>query len=323
MGAAAVADVFAWGDAMNFHILEEYVEFSKYLNFSVAARALHMSQSSLSKHLSNLEAELGVDLVSRQTPPKLTPAGNTFLEYAEETLYSYKEIVNRCREAQRGHSGKLVIQDPVMDSTIANQTIGVFMHFAENYPLVSLDLYPLRGHTITDALLEGAIDVGYLMAYGDIDTIIEQKRQAGIVVHPLRRRKFAVWMKRSHALADVEKLYVGDLRDSPFLLPADRLFDDWRIVLENLCVDHGFFPKIKLKVTATMNGYFTLNVGDGVVILSEAFLQDPRFLMREDMKTHTLADEDCHYTLFFAYKESNTNPILPLFVERLKTASEL
>ena len=120
-------------------------------------------------------------------------------------------------------------------------------------------------------------------------------------------------------MAAKDHLYVADLEGSPFLIPADRLFDDWRIVLEKLCMDHGFFPRVNLKVTPTINGYFALNTKNGVVILSEAFLQDPRFLMREDMVVRELSDEDCAYTLFFVFKEGNPNPIVPLFAECLES----
>ena len=40
---------------MDMQVLREFVEFSKHLNFSAAARFLHMSQSSLSKHIADLE----------------------------------------------------------------------------------------------------------------------------------------------------------------------------------------------------------------------------------------------------------------------------
>ncbi len=304
---------------MNLRMLEEFVEFSKALNFSTAAKLLHMSQSSLSKHMSELERTIGFTLVSRDAPMTLTPAGKLFLESAEDILFRYNETLAACRRLQHQRQGHITVHDPLIDSTIGNQAISVFMHFSEHYPEVEVNLHTIRNQTVSEALDDGTVDIGYYMAYGDVEAIIEERAARGIVAVPLRQRRFSVWMKKDHPMAAKDHLYVADLEGSPFLIPADRLFDDWRIVLEKLCMDHGFFPRVNLKVTPTINGYFALNTKNGVVILSEAFLQDPRFLMREDMVVRELSDEDCAYTLFFVFKEGNPNPIVPLFAECLES----
>ena len=307
---------------MDIGILREYIEFSKYLNFSAAARSLHMSQSSLSKHMLDLEKSLGFSLIERGKQPILTPAGKAYLEAAEDMLFHYDRALERCREIDRGIEGRLVIQDPVMDATIANQTISVFTYFSQHHPSIEIHLQPLKNFTISEALKEGVVDLGYYMAYGDEDEIIEAKRREGIEMFVLRHRKFAVWLRKDHPCANKEKLYVADLKDSPFLLPSDRLFDGWRIVLEGLAESCGFTPKFRLCVKPTINGYFAINTQDGAVILSEAFLRDPRFLMREDMVTREFADENCEHILFAAYHADNTNPALPAFVEHLKMQCE-
>lgn len=302
---------------MNIQTLYEYAEFSKYLNFSAAARALHLSQSSLSKHMSDLERELGFMLVFRKNKPTLTPAGKRFLEYVEDALFAFEKVVEECKSLQHDYAGTIVIQDPLIDSTISAQSVTSFMYFAKHYPLAEIIPYTIRGETITESLLAGNVDIGYLMAYGDEDKIITARRELGITAFPLRKRKFSVWMRRDHPLAKKENLHVADLDGYPFLIPADRLFDDWRHVLENVGRAHGINPKINSKVTATINGYFMMDTKNGVIILSDAFLKDPRFIMRSDMVTHEFAEDDCSYTLYVVYKEDNDNPLLPLFIEQL------
>ena len=302
--------------------LREFVEFSKYLNFSSAARALHMSQSSLSKHIADIEKTLGFNLINHSNPPTLTKAGIAFLEMCEEVFFIYDSAVEHCRTLAINPDGRIVIQDPVMDSTISNQSIPVFMHFAENYPTIDIELFPLKGKTISDALNDGTMDVGYFMGYGDIKENIAMKAKAGIVAFPLRTRRFALWMSKDHPIAAKEELHVEDLRDYPFLVQADRLFDDWRLVLQSLGEAHGFTPKIKLRITPTINGYFALNTKDGIIILADAFLVDPRFLMRGDMITRELVGGKCEYVLYCVYRADNKNPALSLFIDQLKQTSE-
>ena len=78
---------------MDMQVLREFVEFSKHLNFSAAARFLHMSQSSLSKHIADLEKEVGFPLVDRDGGVALTVAGKHFLTSVEDILYNYEQSV--------------------------------------------------------------------------------------------------------------------------------------------------------------------------------------------------------------------------------------
>ena len=284
---------------MDIRVLREFEEFSKHMNFSATARYLHMSQSALSKHIAELERELGFELVHRDRNPALTPAGLQFLLTAQEILYELD----------------IAVHDPLIDATIGNQAIPVFVKFAQNHSNVDLVLHTIKGETVSEALRNHSVDVGYLMAYGDVDETIEERRRKGIVARPMRNRRFSVWMSADSPLAQKEKLYVEDLEDMQIFIAADRLFDDWRGLIDKMCRTHGFVPKIKLRVTPTINGYLAMSLNDGVILLSDAFAQDPRFLMRTDMTARII--EDAHYTLFYVVRENSTNPAIPIFVEEM------
>ena len=60
---------------MKIESLYEYIVLTHYLNFTTAAANLHTSQPNLSKHILELEQELGVDLLKRGKRLELTPAG--------------------------------------------------------------------------------------------------------------------------------------------------------------------------------------------------------------------------------------------------------
>lgn len=300
---------------MDIRVLREFEEFSKHMNFSATARYLHMSQSALSKHIAELERELGFELVHRDRNPALTPAGLQFLLTAQEILYELDIAVEKCRHIAGKCMYRLTVHDPLIDATIGNQAIPVFVKFAQNHSNVDLVLRTIKGETVSEALRNHSVDVGYLMAYGDVDETIEERRRKGIVARPMRNRRFSVWMSADSPLAQKEKLYVEDLEDMQIFIAADRLFDDWRGLIDKMCRTHGFVPKIKLRVTPTINGYLAMSLNDGVILLSDAFTQDPRFLMRTDMTARII--EDAHYTLFYVVRENSTNPAIPIFVEEM------
>lgn len=89
---------------MDLEKIREFTVFAKSLKFTEAAQDLHMSQSSLSKHMRDLEGELGVLLVERGATGTgkntLTPGGRRFLELIRGWMDEYDDIVAECRELQ-------------------------------------------------------------------------------------------------------------------------------------------------------------------------------------------------------------------------------
>lgn len=63
----------------------------QYGNISHAAKALYISQPYLSKFIKELEQDIGVILVNRNTSPlTLTYAGERYLHYMKQIAYIYK-----------------------------------------------------------------------------------------------------------------------------------------------------------------------------------------------------------------------------------------
>jgi LysR family transcriptional regulator, hypochlorite-specific transcription factor HypT len=72
---------------MEVRILEDFLAFAELRSFSRAAEKRHSTQSAFSRRIQMLEAWLGATLIDRRTvPARLTPAGELFVEVAEEAL---------------------------------------------------------------------------------------------------------------------------------------------------------------------------------------------------------------------------------------------
>ncbi|MFD9006439.1 LysR family transcriptional regulator [Streptomyces sp. NPDC059582] len=86
--------------------LRYFVAVAEELNFSAAARRLHMATSPLSQRIKDLERELDHRLFERDTHSvTLTPAGEALLPIARDVLEQINCIPWRLREATRsGHS---------------------------------------------------------------------------------------------------------------------------------------------------------------------------------------------------------------------------
>lgn len=97
---------------MKIESLYEFIVLSHYLNFTTAANNLNMSQPTLSKHISELEQELDVDLITRGKDLEMTAAGTAFLKDAIQIHHLYKDAVKRVREISKQNIETLTIQEP-------------------------------------------------------------------------------------------------------------------------------------------------------------------------------------------------------------------
>ncbi|MEV7394277.1 LysR family transcriptional regulator [Streptomyces sp. NPDC091215] len=88
--------------------LRYFVAVAEELNFSAAARGLHMATSPLSQRIRDLERELDKRLFERDTHSvTLTPAGEALLPLARDVLEQFNSIPWRLREATR--SGRATV----------------------------------------------------------------------------------------------------------------------------------------------------------------------------------------------------------------------
>src|SRR5450755_949134 len=75
---------------------------AEHRNFARAAKALHLSQPSLSRSIQGLEQQAGVQIFERNSRPlEVTDAGDIFLEYAREVM-SHSVDLSREMDLLRG-----------------------------------------------------------------------------------------------------------------------------------------------------------------------------------------------------------------------------
>ncbi len=90
--------------AVELRHLEYFVAVAAELNFSRAAKRIHVVQSALSASVSRLEKELGVELFDRSKRQiTLTAPGEVFLEHAREVIHT----AHRARTSVEGFRDQL------------------------------------------------------------------------------------------------------------------------------------------------------------------------------------------------------------------------
>ena len=124
---------------MDIAVLQTYLHVVEEGSFAAAARRMGISKSMSSKYISDLEAFLGVRLLSRTTRSvKATSAGEEYYDRLHRILGDLQQANEAMRRKSDQPSGRLKIGAPI--SYMLKVLNPLVMQFMEAYPEVQLDL---------------------------------------------------------------------------------------------------------------------------------------------------------------------------------------
>ena len=147
--------------AMNFQqlrIVRETVR--QNFNLTEVANALYTSQSGVSKHIKDLEDELGIELFIRKGKRLLgmTEPGRELLKIVERLLLDAQNIRSLADQYSQQDVGELTL---ATTHTQARYILpGIVARFRQRYPRVRLQLHQGSPSEIAQMLLEGRADIG-------------------------------------------------------------------------------------------------------------------------------------------------------------------
>lgn len=155
---------------MDLRTLRLFVEIARQGSFADAARTVFTTQSTVSKTIKNLEAELGVRLVERSGPSKgLTPAGQLLHRRAVNVLAEMNCLEAELAQMQDLQRGSLRIGFPKMGTSAFYA--GLFAKFRQRYPHIAVHISVDTLQHLQDQVLDGDIDLAALLnpASGELE----------------------------------------------------------------------------------------------------------------------------------------------------------
>ena len=147
---------------MNLDQLRSFVEVAQTGHFTRAAEQLHLAQPSLSRQISTLERELGVELFHRvRGNVALTSAGERLLPLARRMLADADTARNEMAELAGLRRGRIRLgATPTLCTSLVAEVIA---EFHERYPGVDIEILERGSRTLLSALMEGALDLALIV----------------------------------------------------------------------------------------------------------------------------------------------------------------
>jgi len=231
--------------------LEAFATVAEALSFSGAAEAMHLSQSSLSRTVKQIETRLGSRLLERDTRNVgLTAEGRELLEIAKNTLACHRDGMTRMQAFLAGGRGTVSIA--TLPSVAASLLPPVISAFLTEHPDVQVRIHDELSETVLHQVATGLVDFGITIAPGPLK---------GISATPLAVDRFYALLRADHPLTARDSVSWAELARQPFIaLGADssvRRLTDQAFAIADARVEH----LVEARNVTTVGGLVAAGLG--------------------------------------------------------------
>jgi len=245
---------------MDIRSLRYFVETARLSSFTQAAELLHVTQSTISKMVHQLEEELGTPLFVRDGRRLgLTDTGRVVFQRGEEMLATMRTLAAEVRDVQAVRRGTLTVGIPPMINLLFTP---VLKAFRERHPDIALVLREETGQNVERLVAAGELEIGMTVLPAD----------PALPVQTLPVASYPMWALAAGGTFQRQRrtLKLSALKDLPLVL----LTDDFALTraLRRAFAQAGFEPAV-----AAQSGQWDwlvemASAGIGVALLPEPFI---------------------------------------------------
>ena len=221
-----------------------------------AARALSISQSSVTEAIRALEDDLGVTLFDRQARGlEITHKGSAFLRHARQILADVATARAAFRDEAETTRGRLSLG---VTSLVAGYVLSdILSRFRRAHPRVELNVIEDNGDYLQHLLIGGELDVAVMLTSS-------VKDRMALHVETLLVSPYRLWLPLGHHLAQQEAIALEDVAGQPLIqLMVDEIEESTRRLTAALPVK----PEIAFRTRSVEAVRSLVATGAGLAIL--------------------------------------------------------
>jgi LysR family nitrogen assimilation transcriptional regulator len=236
---------------MDLKRLRYFVCVSELGSFTLAARHLRIAQPALSRHIRQLEAECGSQLLRRNgRGAELSEVGRTVLDHARSVLQQIDRLETGLKAVKGAPAGAVNLGLPPSVSMILVEPL--FHRVRRDYPGIRLHISEAFSGDVREWLVGGRLDIGVLYSPGRAANLVGQ--------HLLIEDLFLCCAPEMFNDAQAE-MTLAEAITAPLVLPSRP--HGLRVLVDSLCAERGLTPDVVLELDSMAT--IKLLVAEGTV----------------------------------------------------------
>lgn len=224
---------------MDMNSLKEFLALAETRNFWEASELLFMNESTLSKHIKKLEAELQVPLFARNTRKvALTSYGECLIPYARKMVAEETAFLEELAEQIHAESKNLVLG--VIPSMVQYRITDILVNFRKLHPEKTVQILEGDTNDLLEALIHRKCSMAFLREsyVHPIDNELFEKI-------PYTKDQLCILLPADHPKAAQKSLSLKELASEDFVvLDHGTLLNQ---LFRSLCQKSGFSPRIAME----------------------------------------------------------------------------
>lgn len=288
---------------MELRQLKYFCKTAELLSFSEAAKALYITQSTLSQQIKQLEGELDAQLFSRNNHGvTLTEIGMELLPYAKATLDKAYSCIEHIRDVQNLMTGTLNIGVTYTFSPTLNETL---LEFMKRYPNVKLNIYNKTMEELMSMLEKRDIDI--------VLSFKPTQKYDRIESHILFDNHLDVVVNEKHELASCRSIDLAKLQQYKIALPGKGL--QARNQFDIIIANKGYEFNCPIELNEVNILLKMVSGSNLVTILSEATIYGTPGLVAIPIDAPGTQMEGCVHVLKDSYRKCSAVKFVKLLCE--------
>lgn len=246
---------------MELRHLRYFVAVAEELNFTRAAARLHISLPPLSRQVRDLERELGVELLVRDTRSvRLTEAGRMFQLEAVAVLQRTNEAVESIKALTQNAHGRVRV------GYAASPTIEILpralQRFYQMKPHARVELHDMSTQAMLRGLREQTLDVALIVS-------LAPPEFAGLAVEEIATYPIRVAMQSTHRFTRLRRVRLRDIADESLVTFSRDGYPEAHQGLAKLLAPYTRAPNVVAEYDTSVSLIAGVEAGRGIALLFE------------------------------------------------------
>lgn len=291
---------------MDIEWMREYVVLAQCLNFTEAANRLYITQPTLSKHISLIEAEAQVRLLNRtKHSVTLTKEGELFTETCRRIIQEFDDSILKMGLLASGISGSVKLG--ILYYGINRYVTPALTQMGALYPNVKVFSASYQPLPLWRDFMNNLVDIAEVYRTSSRDNPYVSYRDVGWL-------RFSAMVKKDSPMGKKTEIPLKALDGLPLILNSQT--PKLRDYILDKFVQKGVHPGeiIYSDHIDTINADFSLH--DALALVTD----NSRYIAAPDSSFVSISDPDFRIMMAYAYRKNNPNKAISYFLKALDAA---